>query len=188
MKRNPHSVFDPQGRRKYLTLKEGKAFLKLANQLPPERALFCLTIYYTGIRISEALSLTPENIDVAAGVVLVRTLKKRKYQEYRRIPIPWWLVKALLKLRTKTPQSRFWEFSRVTGWRIIKRVMAGAKIAGIQATTKGLRHGFGVRSILTKVPLTTVQYLIGHADLATTAIYLQARDGELRKIMGQSWK
>lgn len=187
MTRPAHSVYDREGRRKYLTRSEGKAFLKAAEQLSRQRQLFCLVIYYTGLRISEALALTSQNIDHAGGVIRVKTLKKRQHVDYRRIPVPLWLLEALLELRTES-DAPLWPFSRTTGWRTFKAVMTASKISGIHATTKGLRHAFGVRAALEKAPLTVIQYWMGHSDSATTAIYLAVMDEEARILMEPTWK
>jgi integrase len=56
--------------------------------------------------------------------------------------------------------------------------MTEAGIAdGPHATAKGLRHGFGLH-IRSGVPLNLVQRWLGHASIATTAIYLQAMGAE----------
>ena len=39
---------------------------------------FCLTLLYTGARISEVLALVPTRIDPVSGVVIIRSLKKRR--------------------------------------------------------------------------------------------------------------
>jgi site-specific recombinase XerD len=87
-----------------------------------------------------------------------------------------------------TPSTkRFWNFSRVTGWRIIKNVMEAANIAGIHATTKGLRHGFGVRGALGKIPMNIIQNWMGHADATTTAIYLDVQGEEEIALIEKTW-
>jgi len=188
MKRVPHSAYDPEGRRKYLTHAESRVFLKCSRKLPLREALFCLTIHYTGIRISEALMLAKQDIDLESCVIRVRTLKKRQHEEYRRIPIPEWLAKRMLSLETETPHGCLWPFSRTTGWRVIKRVMAQAKIEGIHATTKGLRHAFGVRGIMAGLPLKFLQEIFGHSHIETTSIYLDVKDCEKRALMQRTWK
>jgi integrase len=188
MARATYTAYDHEGRRKYLTHAEGKQFLRCARRIPRREALFCLTIHYTGIRISEALAITRQDIDPSSGIIRVRTLKKRQYHEFRRIPIPGWLSKRLLALEAETPQSRLWPFSRTTGWRVIKRVMAQAEISGVHATTKGLRHAFGVRGVIAGVPLTLLQELFGHSQIETTSIYLDVKDSEKRTLMRRTWK
>jgi hypothetical protein len=50
-------LYDPQGRRLYLTAEERKAFLNAARDAPREVRTFCLVLHDTGCRISEALAL-----------------------------------------------------------------------------------------------------------------------------------
>src|SRR5690606_4497837 len=63
-----------------------------------------------------------------------------------------------------------------------------AGVKGGQATPKGLRHGFGVSAIQSKVPLNLVQRWLGHADIKTTAIYTSAMGEEERQIAAQMWQ
>lgn len=188
MKRVPHSAYDLEGHRKYLTHAEGREFLNSSRRLEVREALFCITLHYTGIRISEALSTTKRDIDLGPCILRVRTLKKRQNEEFRRIPIPDWLGKRLLDLETDTPDERLWPFSRTTGWRIIKRTMADAGIEGVHATPKGLRHAFGVRGIMAGLPLKFLQEMFGHSQIETTSIYLDVKDSEKRSLMERTWK
>lgn len=188
MTQGTYSAYDSEGRRKYLTAAEGKAFRQGARRLPQPEALFCLMVYYTGMRISEALAVTAQDVDSSTGTVRVRSLKKRAKREYRRLPIPDKLVVGLRLLASAEPELPLWTFSRTTAWRIIKRVMDDAQINGIHATAKGLRHGFGVRGALAGVPLSLLQLWFGHAQPATTAIYLDVRDDEERQLMQKTWR
>ena len=188
MSRGNYSAYDQEGRRKYLTHAEGRRFLKCARKRPRAERLFCMAIFYVGMRISEALALTAEDIDLATGTVRIRTLKKRKQREFRRIPAPNSLLPALQKLGAENPGNRLWIFSRTTGWRIIKQVMLEAEIAGIHATAKGLRHAFGVRCAVARIPLNLIQIWFGHSQSATTAIYLSVKDEEERILMQRTWK
>ncbi len=181
------SAYDRAGHRKYLTRAEGEKFLARASQLPKLRALFCLTLYYTGCRISEALNLTGIDFDLELKAVRIRSLKKRDQEEVRRIPLPAFLVSELLKITASFPDQRIWAFSRITGWRIIRSVMNTAEISGIHATCKGLRHGFGVRAALEQIPLSQIQRWMGHADPTTTAIYLDVQDKEERALIKRTW-
>jgi hypothetical protein len=70
-----------------------------------------------------------------------------------------------------------------TAYTRVIEVMAAAGIAGPQASPKGLRHGFGVACIEKGIPLNLVQRWLGHAQLATTAIYADAMGEEERGIV-----
>jgi len=50
---------DKHGQRKYLNAAERKAFKSAAERKHREVRTFCLVLYYTGCRISEALALAP---------------------------------------------------------------------------------------------------------------------------------
>jgi len=187
MEISARSAYDREGRRKYLTPTEGRRFLdQVVNQPKPE-ALFCLVLYYTGCRISEALSLRSNNLDAETNVVRIQSLKKRGRKEIRRVPVPEFLATALRNFVMAGEGQPFWLFSRTTGWRIIKRVMLAARISGIHATTKGLRHGFGVRGALEQIPVSLIQIWMGHADSTTTAIYLAVQDDEERALIEKTW-
>jgi integrase/recombinase XerD len=182
------SAYDREGKRKYLTRAEGERFLKCALQQPNADALFCLMIYYTGCRISEALGLTLTNLDLETKVVRVQTLKQRGITKIRRVPIPDFLATNLSKLDVASEGRRFWLFSRCTGRRIVKKVMKAAGISGIHATPKGLRHGFGVRAALEQIPVNLIQSWMGHADATTTAIYLSVRGDEEHALIKKTWR
>ena len=65
--------------------------------------------------------------------------------------------------------------------------MKAADISGVHTTAKGLRHGFGVRSALGRVPLSPIQNWMGHANSTTTAIYLDVQDEEERALIERTW-
>jgi integrase/recombinase XerD len=187
MEISARSAYDREGRRKYLTRAEGHKFLKQVVFLPKLNALFCLTLYYTGCRISEALALRLQDLDSEVKVVLIRSLKKRGRKVIRRIPIPEFLARELLTAAPFQGGQCLWSFSRTTGWRIVKGVMRDAAISGIHASPKGLRHSFGVRGALGQIPVNLIQGWMGHSDPTTTAIYLAIRDEEERALIEKTW-
>ena len=182
------SIFDELGRRKYLNLSECRRFVAATSDLSVERETFCLLIYFTGCRISEALDTKYSSIDSEGTAIIVRTLKKRRRKEYRRIPIPKDLLNRLLRLPSPSKNKLLFSFSRSTGWRAIKEVMSNANIEGLQATTKGLRHAFGVRCAIEKIPINLIQRWMGHSDPSTTAIYMNIIDDEERQFARKTWK
>jgi integrase/recombinase XerD len=71
------SLFVQSGDRKYLNAAERRRFLESAQRLPPSERMFCLTLAWSGARISEILALTAAAIDIETGVANIRTLKRR---------------------------------------------------------------------------------------------------------------
>lgn len=188
-------LFGPSGSRKYLNRFELRRFVGAARKAPTQIRLFCLMMRWTGARISEVLALVPASIDIEAGVVSIATLKRRKRGIVRQVPLPEWLVTELaaefkLRSRQRDPElaaRRIWRWSRSTAWRYVRAIMAQARIAGTQAMPKGLRHGFGVSAVQSKVPLTLLQRWLGHASLRSTAVYLDVSGSEEREIASRMW-
>jgi integrase len=181
-------IYDRRGRRKYLTDKERRQFRACAETVPADMRGFCLMFFFTGLRISEALELTPERLDAAQGAVLIRTLKRRTRTHFRAVPLPRAFLKELQTMAAgKKPEDRLWPFSRRTGYRHIKKLMKNAGISGAHACPKGLRHGFGIACVQKNIPLPTVSKWMGHSSIATTAIYLNAMGDEERQFAKRIW-
>lgn len=173
-----------RGQRKYLNPDERRRFLQAAGETDPELRAFCHLRTWTGCRLSEALALSPADLD-PSGSVAVRSLKKRGRTLVREVPVPDQVVRQLGQL--VRPAGPFWGWGRTTAWRYVKDVMAAAEISGLHASPKGLRHGFGVHAVRSGVPLNLLQRWLGHADIATTAIYADAMGAEEREIAGRMW-
>jgi len=179
------SAYDRLGRRKYLNAEENQRFMRAAQVMPPLEEALCRTLYFTGCRLSEGLSLGPDSLDCSENVLQIRTLKKRGEVHTRRIPIPVELARSLREINCDG--ERFWWFSRTTAWRIVRAVMMLAEIEGVHACPKGLRHGFGVRTALAGVPITKIKDWMGHSKVETTSIYLDVQDAEERELMQRTW-
>lgn len=184
------------GARKYLTAGERDAFLRAAECADRQARTLCMTLAYAGCRLSEALALTAERVDLAAGVLVFESLKKRRTGIYRAVPVPPALLEALdlvhgirerQSRRGKGRGERLWPWSRMTGWRAVHGVMQAAGLSGPHAAPKGLRHGFGVAAVSAGIPLNLVQKWLGHAHLTTTAIYADAVGAEEKDIARRMW-
>lgn len=187
------SLYSAAGKRKYLTPAERDRFITAALSCPRrELRSLCLTLAYTGCRISEALALCVGSIESEEAFIAFRSLKKRGHAVIiREVPVPKSLIRILdqaHRLSASDSHRRLWSWSRSRAWQLVKSVMAQADITeGVHATPKGLRHGFGLHAIRSGVPLNLVQRWLGHARMETTAIYLQATGREEREIAQRMW-
>jgi hypothetical protein len=78
----------PTGRAKYLTAGERDTFLREAGLTDRPTGTLRMTLAYAGCRLSEALSLTADRGDLAAGVLEFESLKKRRSGIFRSMPAP----------------------------------------------------------------------------------------------------
>ena len=80
-------LFTFDGKRKYLSSQELDLFIATANTHERlEVRTLCLVLAHTGCRLSEALALTPESIDLSQGVIVFQTLKQRGTVRFRSVP------------------------------------------------------------------------------------------------------
>jgi integrase/recombinase XerD len=182
-------LFNQMGARKYLNTAERKSFIKIANAEPDKlRRAFCQTLFYAGCRISEALNVTAQRVDLAGKAIIFETLKQRKGRVFRSVPIPDSLAELLSEIVAGIePSTRIWKFHRATGYRLIKDKMDQACLTGGNSCPKGLRHGFAIACVGRGIPLTIVQRWLGHSRLETTSIYLNATGDEERELAQRLW-
>ena len=189
-------LFTIEGKRKYLTSEEQGRFIAAANA--HERAevrTLCLTLAYTGCRISEALALTADRVDLPDKSITFQTLKQRGKIKYRSVPCPESLIDALelthrlrkLKKTKRQASLPLWSWGRTQATKHVWSVMETADISGDHASPKGLRHGFGVRMAMQTRNPRLVQKLLGHTNLETTAIYMDLVGDEARAEVVGAW-
>ncbi|MGH9485473.1 MAG: tyrosine-type recombinase/integrase [Terriglobales bacterium] len=175
-------LYTVEGAPKYVTAGERATFLAAAERADRQARTFCMALAYAGCRLSEALALTADRVDLAAGALVFASLRKRHQGAFRAMPVPPTLLEALNLVhgirerqarRGKGRDERLWPWSRMTGWRAVHGVMEAAELEGPQASPKGLRHGFWVAAVSAGIPLILVQKWLGHTHLTITAIHLR---------------
>jgi integrase/recombinase XerD len=179
-------LFDHQGNRKYLTARERLAFVHAASSEGDAILTFCLTMAFTGGRISEILALTASRIDADDEVISFETLKQRKKKVFRAVPVPRGLLALLMSYRLGKPE-RVWPWGRTTAWKAVKSVMRKAGLPESLCKPKALRHAFAVEAGQKAIPLNIVQRWLGHARIETTAIYASAIGDEERNLARRAW-
>jgi len=197
------------GRRlpKSLTLDEVLALLEGAGGAPPQaggtpseadtpltlrnRALLEL-LYSTGARISEAVGLDIDDVDIASRSVLLHG----KGGKQRLVPIGRPAISALeaylvrgredLARRGKgTPaiflNARGGRLSRQSAWQVLQD---SAERAGITTAVSPhtLRHSFATHLLEGGADVRVVQELLGHASVTTTQIYTLVTVSALREV------
>jgi len=190
-----NDLFTFDGQRKYLSSQELDLFIAAANTHErPEVRTLCLVLAHTGCRLSEALALTPESIDLSQGAIVFQTLKQRGIVRFRSVPTPKTTLNDLElahRLRqikkTKAKTKPLWSWGRTQAWKHIKVVFEMAGLSGVQASPKGLRHGFAVRAIEKTRNPRLVQRWLGHRSLETTTIYMDIIGAEERQAADSMW-
>jgi site-specific recombinase XerD len=135
----------------------------------------CLALMYAcGLRISEATTLEVGAIDSANQ--LLRIIGKGNKQ--RLVPLPAPLLDELRSL-WRTHRNPRWLFPNrdgvnpVSAHVLSRTFRAATRAANITQpiTAHSLRHSYATRLLEHGVDTRVVQVLLGHANIATTAIY-----------------
>lgn len=156
-----------------------------------DRALLEL-LYGSGARISEAVGLDVDDLDLDGGSVRLQG----KGGKERLVPVGRYAVDALhaylvrvrpdLATRGRgTPavflNTRGGRLSRQSAWTVLQ---AAAERAGLAAriSPHTLRHSFATHLLEGGADVRVVQELLGHASVATTQIYTRVTADTLREV------
>jgi integrase/recombinase XerD len=135
------------------------------------------TCYAAGLRISEAVRLRPTDIDSQRMVIRV---EQGKGQKDRYVMLSERLL-DILRSWWRVDKPRHWLFlGDLPGQHISKDAVEQAcqkahRLSGIRkpVTPHSLRHAFAVHLLESGTDVRTIQLLLGHRSLATTARYLR---------------
>ena len=144
-------------------------------------------IYACGLRVSEAVNLTLNRVNLEEG--MVRVLGKGNKE--RLVPVPKGSVPVLKRyleivrpLFVKKPMAQFFVNScgrPVTVRYVELLVREKCEQAGIDKhlTPHKLRHSYATHLLQGGADLRSIQELLGHADIGTTEIYTHVADKQL---------
>lgn len=149
-----------------------------------------MTLYATGLRRSELCQLKVSDIDSQRMVIRVRQGKGARDRDVLLSPK---LLQTLREYwRWMKPQTYLFP-GLVKGWRadvpitpkvVWDAVVEARRRAGIQkhVTPHTLRHSFATNMLEAGADLRSIQMLLGHVDLADTAIYLHLSRRHLQAV------
>ncbi len=150
-------------------------------------------LYGTGARISEAVGLDVDDLDLEEGTVLLRGKggKQRVVPvgSFARAALEDYLALARPGLVSATGaggpalflNARGGRLSRQSAWTVLTRA---ARSAGVQVDVSPhtLRHSFATHLLDGGADVRVVQELLGHASVTTTQIYTLVTVDRLREV------
>ena len=149
-------------------------------------------LYATGLRVTELVSLTTENISLRQGVVrVIGKGGKERLVPMGENAIEWIETffhqgrSELLGQQTSDvvfPSKRSQQMTRQTFWHRIKHYAVIAGIDVEKLSPHVLRHAFATHLLNHGADLRVVQMLLGHSDLSTTQIYTHVATERLKQI------
>lgn len=142
----------------------------------------------TGLRRSEALTLTWENVELEGVPRLTVRAAMTKSSKTRHVPLNETAVDVLKRWQVQAGKEGSVFVHRVTGARLNKAHRAWRKLmedAGIEDFRfHDLRHDFASQLVMKGQPLYLVKELLGHGSLEMTQRYAHLADDALAKAVG----
>lgn len=138
------------------------------------RAMILLAVYQ-GLRVHEIVKLRGEDIDHRVSTLTVAG----KGGVIARLP----LSDVIRELAGTMPQTGYWFPSangHVRANSASDTIGKAMRRAGVQASAHSLRHYYGTQLLRRGTNLRVVQELMRHANLATTAIYTEVDESQMR--------
>ncbi len=166
-----------------LSMDEIKSLLE-ATKNARQRLLLEL-LYSSGLRVSEAVKLEVNDLDLTENMGIVKAGKGKKD---RNIILSKGFVKTLkLYLETRKKQSKYIFNSRDKHWterRAQMIVTNSAKRAGIKKRVfcHALRSSFATHLLDAGTDIRVIQVLLGHSDISTTQRYTKVSRKQLLKV------
>lgn len=145
------------------------------------------TMYSSGLRVSELLSLTKGSINMQKGIVTVFG----KGSKERKVPIGDYALNYISQymneVRSKNPGAKtnvlfLNKFGKpISRQYFFKKIKEYASNAGIdkEISPHTLRHCFATHLLEHNAKLRVVQELLGHSDITTTQIYTTVTNSRL---------
>lgn len=134
--------------------------------------LLVMVLFQTGLRISEALSLTPASIRSFEGRPALEIIGKGK--KLRMVALPVNLGEKLLSYAYRLkiePESRFFRINRSRAWQIINEAREASGIEK-RVFPHLLRHSDAIIRLRKTGNPKALQYHLGHNSPAMTLRYL----------------
>jgi len=189
-KRRFHYLFKgklpKQPKRLPVVLSKEEVSRLLSSVSNPKHKLILSLMYSSGLRISEAVKLKVENIDLANKILWVRQGKGNKD---RQTIISDKLIGILFDAAATKKLGQYLfsgqkpdnHLSTRSVEKIFQRALAAVDIKK-QATCHSLRHSFATHLLEDGTDIRYIQQLLGHRSLVTTQIYTRVTNKYLSQI------
>jgi integrase/recombinase XerD len=166
----------------YLEKDEIEAILKLAMKANNAKRDYTLIrmMWSTGVRVSEAITVTPADLDDKHFVINILHAKAGKQRRVHTDPKTLRALNTYINKQKIEKDAPVFPISRIQVFHIVKKY--GKAIDRPDIHPHSFRHSFAVFCIREGMDIRTLQMLMGHESIQTTAIYLQFDDDAINKI------
>jgi len=153
------------------------------------------TMYATGLRVSELISLEMKDVNFEMGYLSVMGKGSKK----RSVPMGETALETVKEYRASARQKLMggkWSdalfvtrrgeaMSRQSFWKVIKMYALKAGITK-EISPHSLRHSFATHLLERGADLRSVQRMLGHSDISTTQIYTHVAKARMKEVYNKT--
>lgn len=157
-------------------LRKNEVLAKLMDMEAGKKRTFCMTLWMTGLRVTECVNIKKKDIDFKNYTITARWQKNRNWKE-RLVPLHPQLAFSLQEYTaTLNQEDKLFDFSRQYGYQVVKESMG--------VSPHKMRHSFAMHFIHSSddpYKWLALQKLLGHKDLRTTMEYMRIAPEDTQK-------
>ena len=165
---------------KLLSKNEIQTILDRVSSARPRTYLTFLVLAYTGVRVSELIRITPQDILMGERQIIIRG----KGGKIRNVDISYELLlplRVFIKGRRLKPNERIFPVTR--------HAVKALTYKYAEINPHAFRHSYAVELLRKTYNIRYVQAQLGHSSLSTTQIYLKYIDfAEDKQKLKELWK
>ena len=171
---------DKKNERDFYVLKE--EYKRFIEACPYQYELFWKVIFNAGLRISEGLLISKNDVLSDENKIIINTLKRKNHPKIPVI-ISHDLIKEIEQyVLDNNITDRLWNFSRQYAWKIFKSI---GKKAGLNPrySPHSFRHGHGLMiADITNGDVMRIKDRLRHASLKSTEYYLHISEQKQKEL------
>jgi integrase len=132
-----------------------------------EKTGFVTFLFYFGVRVSEALRMKPESFTIVKGKMFVDILRLKHSKTTSPLSVKTsrpFVNTIIASVEETKPKHRVWGFSRITAWKIIKKInLHYPHYLRLNRVTNLFHRGYTIDEVRswTGLTLSALNYYVG---------------------------
>ncbi|MDA3855589.1 MAG: tyrosine-type recombinase/integrase [Candidatus Woesearchaeota archaeon] len=146
--------------------------------------LIVITMYSSGLRLSELINLKREDLNFKQNIITIRNSKNRKdritlFSKNLKDELSEYILRKEFKTKYLFESNRDSKYTKKSIQEIIRKA---SKPLNKHVTPHMLRHSFATHLLESGTDIRLIQKLLGHSKIETTTIYTKVANNSLINI------
>lgn len=160
-------------------------YMKFINHCPKKYKLFWEIVFNAGLRVSEGINITSQDIIFNENKIVIRTLKRKNHPAIPVI-VSHQLIESIgIYIGSNGIVGKLWNISRQFAWKMFKNTCVKAGLNS-KYSPHALRHSHGVMiADITNGNMIQIKNRLRHASTKSTEFYLHVSEKKQKELSEQ---